>query len=64
MGVVCLKFCGENFHRWLQNHEIREGFLPQNFPAIWEVTVARVDEKERREDLSPVILISVYMHIA
>ena len=34
MGMACLKFHGENFHRWLYNCEIPEGFLPSKFPAI------------------------------
>ena len=28
------KFCGENFRKQLQNHEIRESFLPRKFPTI------------------------------
>ena len=34
MGVACLEFRGENFRGWLKNCEIRESFLPRNFPAI------------------------------
>ena len=33
MGVACLKF-RENFHGWMKNREIREGFLPRKFPTI------------------------------
>jgi hypothetical protein len=29
------KFSGENFHVWISNRKIREGFLPWKFPAIW-----------------------------
>ena len=29
------KFRGENFCEMPHNHEIREGFLPRKFPAIW-----------------------------
>ena len=28
---------GENFHGWLKNREIREGFLPQKFMAYRSV---------------------------
>ena len=34
MGGACLKFRGENFHRWLKNREIGESFLPRKFPAL------------------------------
>ena len=29
------KFHGENFHKWSQNLEIHESFLPRKFPAVW-----------------------------
>ena len=32
VGVDMPKFCGENFHEWLSNRKIREGFLPRKFP--------------------------------
>ena len=34
MGMACLEFRGENFRGWLNNREIRDGFLPRKFPAI------------------------------
>ena len=32
MGMVCLKFHGENFYRWVKNHEICEVFSFESFP--------------------------------
>ena len=32
--MACRKFRGENFHGWLENREICEGFLAQKFFAI------------------------------
>ena len=32
MGVACLEFRGENFHRWLKNHKIRQVFSLKSFP--------------------------------
>ena len=32
MGVACLEFRGENFHRRLKNCKIHESFLPQSLP--------------------------------
>ena len=38
-GLDVPKFCGGNFHRWLSNHNICEGFLPRAFPTVWKSAI-------------------------